>query len=222
MNKKAWIVFAIIVISLLGSMVYLSNSKKLNIDDITKDQHSRIIGSEKRNGEISDHVRGNKDAKVTVIEYGDYECGPCKSFESTIDDLHNRYKDRVAFVYRNFPIASSHPNARAAAATVEAAGLQGKYWEMHSLIYDRQDDWSKAQPKDRSSIFLQYAKQMGLDIDKFNKDIAKDEITKKIDFDIALGNKHGVDATPTIFVNGEKLNLKTTSDLEEAIKKYLQ
>ena len=111
----------------------------------------------------------------------------------------------MQFVFRNFPITEVHPNAKAAAGTAEAAGLQDKYWQMHDKIYETQTDWSELSINDRGKFFENLAKEIGLDINKFNTDLSSKSVSEKINYDTALGKKAGVDATPTFYLNGKKL-----------------
>ena len=126
-------------------MIYISTQNRLNVSDINNDQLNTIIGAESRNGDIADHEIGSKSPKVTIIEYADYQCPGCSAAAPKAKALAEKYKDHVRLIFRNFPIASSHPNARAAAAVAEAAGLQGKFWEMNKLLYTNQDAWKKRQ-----------------------------------------------------------------------------
>jgi hypothetical protein len=159
MNKKSWIIFAIIVVAIVGGMVYISTQNRLNISDINNDQLNTAISAESRNGNIADHEIGSKNAKVTIIEYADYQCPGCGTAAPKAEALAKKYKDHVRLIFRNFPIASSHPNARAAAAVAEAAGLQGKFWEMNELLYANQDAWKNANTTERDNIFKSYAEQ---------------------------------------------------------------
>ncbi len=219
MNSKSWFIFGIIVVAVLGGMLYLSTQNRLDISNITSEQMATSIGAEARNGQIADHIRGNQSAKVTLVEYGDFQCGPCKTHESTVRRLYEKYKDNLAVIYRNFPVASSHPNARAAAATAEAAGLQGKFWEMHDLIYDYQETWSSAQASERDALFQGYAEQLGLNIDKFKEDLSSDAVKKKIDFDLAVGRAQKVTGTPSFFIDSKNINV---GNLESSVKEALK
>lgn len=218
MDKKAWIIFGIIVVAVVGGMVYLSTQNRLDLGDITKERAGTIIGGEVRNGQIGDHVTGNKDANIVLVEYGDYQCPPCKAAYPIVKNLTTAYGDHVAFVFRNFPVSTSHPNARIAAGTAEAAGLQGKYQEMHDMLFEQQSAWSGASLKERDSVFLGYAEQLGLDVNRFKTDIASDAVNKKITFDAALGRQVGVTGTPAFFLNGESVN---ANELEAKIKEKL-
>ena len=178
------------------------------------------------NGNIADHVSGAKNAKVTMIEYGDFQCPACGSAYPKVKEINDEYKDKVTFIFRNNPLTTIHPNARAGAAAAEAAGLQGKYWEMHDILYEQQNDWSGLDSTKRSAIFETYAKQIGVkDINKFTADMASKAVNQKIDYDLALGKKIPVTATPTILINGKTIDSDTWSNkdsfkqaVEDALK----
>jgi protein-disulfide isomerase len=199
MTKKTWIIFVVICAAILGGLIWMSKNNQVNVADV---DINAIQSASEQNGNIADHVSGNKDAKVTIIEYGDFQCPGCKSAAPVMKTIKEKYKNDVAFVFRNFPLPI-HGNARAAAAAAEAAGLQGKYWEMHDKLYESQNEWAELSGSTRLDTFAAYAGFLGLDRDKFLADIEKDEIATKINFDKALGTKAGVTGTPSIFVNGE-------------------
>lgn len=210
MGKVAWIIFGSIVVLVLGGLVVYSrlNNPAANVSSI---DGNAIVAASEDNGQIADHTFGKTDSKVILIEYGDFQCPSCGGAHPQIKEVTEEYKDRVLFIFRNFPLTTIHPNARAASAAVEAAGLQGKYWEMHNLIFENQGDWNSLTGTARTDTFAEYAVSLDLDKDKFLVDIAASPINKKISFDQALGKKVGVDATPTFFLNGEKLDDATSS-----------
>lgn len=147
-----------------------------------------------------DWQEGNKTSKVTLIEYGDYECPACGSYYNTVlKQLVNEYKDRILFVFRNFPL-QQHVSAKPAAYAAEAAGLQGKYWEMNDLLYTHQNDWA-LQPGTEQQTFESYASQLGLDINRFKNDMKSDAVQAKVDSDYNTGIGINIDHTPTFFVN---------------------
>lgn len=222
MNAKAWGIFGIIVAAILGGMVYLSTQQRLDVADIGATGASQIRQAETRNGDIGDHILGNPQASVVMVEYGDYQCPGCATAAPEAVRLAEKYQDHLALVFRNFPLAQIHPNARAAAAAAEAAGLQGKFWEMHELIYQGQSALSSAQASDRTSLLAGYARQLGLDEAQFNRDLADTRIAKKIDFDMALGRLQQVGGTPAFYVNGELIKLDDgVSSLEQAVRQAL-
>lgn len=213
MNRTTWIIFAVFTIGILATLIIISGNSKLDVKQI--DTNAVQVASS-QNGNIGDHIFGKVDSKVTLIEYGDFQCPPCASIHPTIKTVIEEYKDQIQFVFRNFPITTSHPNAKAAAGTAEAAGLQGKYWEMHDKIFESQSAWSNLGGTERTDFFAGYAKDLGLDIDKFDSDLSGTtnsvSVNEKINFDYALGKKAGVDATPTFYLNGVKLSQDELSD----------
>lgn len=224
MSKTAWIIFTAVVVLLLGGLVLYSRSTSTQIDVSSVDANV-VQAASVQSGNIADRVFNNTESKVVLIEYGDFECPGCAAAHPGIKTLLAEYGDRISFVFRNFPLASIHPNARAAAAAAEAAGQQGKYWEMHDLIYENQSAWKGASGTERTDIFASYAEQVGVNAEQFATDIASSEVNQKVLFDQALGNKQAVDATPTFFLNGEKLSSAVSSGLSNGdlteIKKLL-
>lgn len=210
MNTKTWIIFGVVVAVVLGGLIAVSKKDQAAVDgiDITK-----IQTASEASGNIADQVYGNKDSKVTIIEYGDFQCPGCATAYPILKDLSNEYKDKIAFVFRNNPLPAIHPNAKSAAAAAEAAGLQGKYWEMHDLLYEQQQSWGSVAVEKRVDTFVNYAKTVGvMNLEKFKTDLGSEAVNKKINFDLALGKKAEVSGTPTILVNNKKLEGETWSD----------
>ena len=200
-----------IVLVLGGLIAYsrLSNPPA----DVTSIDVNTIITASDQNGQIADHTFGKTDSKVVLIEYGDFQCPSCGGAHPQIKTVTEEYKDKVLFIFRNFPLRSIHPNALAASAAAEAAGLQGKYWEMHNLIFERQDEWSSLAVNERTSKFAEYAETVGLNKDRFLTDIASEPVSTKISFDQAIGKKINVNSTPTFFLNGKQLSPETSSSI---------
>ena len=221
MSKIKWIIFSVISLGILALLVIFSNQSKIDVSNV--DVNAIQVASD-QSGNIADNVSGKIDSKVMLIEYADYQCPGCAGVYPTIKSVTEEYADRIAFVFRNFPLTTIHANAKAAAATSEAAGLQGKFWEMHDKIYTTQSSWSNLSESDRVEFFANYAKDLSLDIDKFNKDIVSSSVSHKISFDLAVGKKAEVDSTPTFFLNGVKLDQSVWADaakLKEAIDEEL-
>lgn len=221
MNKISWIVFTVITAGFLAALIIFSGGSKLNVDKI---DFLTIQKGGSQNGNIADHVFGKAGSKVTLIEYGDFQCPACGQAHPIIKSVTEQYKDQLQFVFRNFPITTIHANAKAAAGAAEAAGLQGRYWEIHNKIYESQSAWSELNVTDRTTLFVSYAKALKLDIAKFNTDAASTSVSDKIDYDYALGKKAGVTGTPTLILNGTKLDSSVTNDetkLKAAIDKEL-
>ena len=119
-------------------------------------------------------------AKVVVFEYADFQCPGCGAAFPQTKKIQSFYQDKVAFVFRNLPLTTIHPNAMAAAAVSEAAGLQGKYWEMHDLLFTSRDSWVDLTPGNRGSMFETFAKQLNLNIDQFRTDLSGTKVQEKI------------------------------------------
>ena len=219
MSGKGWIIFIAICVVLFGGLVIWSGRDRVDVSGIDT---NKIQGAAAASGDIADHVFGAKDAKVVLIEYGDFQCPGCGSAHPTVKALSEKYEDQMAFVFRNFPLTSIHPNARAAAAAAEAAGKQGKYWEVHNALFESQDEWSGASTSERGSLFAGYAEQAGLKKDSFSATLTDQSaaINKKINFDIALGRKLNVSGTPTFYLNGKKLSDEQFGSAE-ALEKVL-
>lgn len=201
MSKKAWIIFAAVCVAVLGSLIYFSSKNKIDVSGVDT---NAISTANEQNGNIAEHVYGKADSKVVLVEYGDYQCPGCGAAYQPIKDVVEKYKGQMAFVFRNFPLTSLHPNARAAAAAAEAAGLQGKYWEMHDKLYEGQDSWKELSSNDRTTFFTDYAKNLGLDQTKFQADLTAANVSQKINYDMAIGKQLGVNATPTFYLGGKK------------------
>jgi protein-disulfide isomerase len=144
-----------------------------------------------------DHAAGPADAPVTLVEYGDYECPYCGMAYPVVKAVQRALGNQLRFVFRNFPLAEAHPHARLAAEAAEAAGAQGRFWEMHDVLFENQ---SALEPAD----IVGYAQSVGLDLTRFEQDIEAGTYTKKVRDDFRSGVRSGVNGTPTFFVNGER------------------
>lgn len=149
------------------------------------------------------HARGGANAKATIEEYGDYQCPPCGALFHDLKALEKEYGEEMRFVFRHYPLPSIHKHAIAAAQAAEAAGLQGKFWEMHDMLYQNQLSWSPVD--DVRPVFLQYASALKLDIDRFTRDMESPQVMARIRADSARGSASKVEGTPTIFINGRQL-----------------
>lgn len=204
MNKVSWIIFSAVIVLILGGLIAFSRANS-NTVDVSNIDANAITQASDQNGQIGDRIFNNTVSDVVLIEYGDFQCPGCAAAHPNVKTLLETYGDQVSFVFRNFPLTSIHPNARAASAAAEAAGQQDKYWEMHDLLYENQTDWQSADPAQRTTLFKGYAESIGIDVAQFETDLASSDVNQKISFDQALGTKKGVDSTPTFFLNGTEL-----------------
>jgi protein-disulfide isomerase len=141
-----------------------------------------------------DHVQGAADAPVTLLEYGDYECPYCGRAYPIIKEVQRRLGRRLRFAFRNFPLAEAHPHAEHAAEAAEAAGNQGKYWEMHDALFEHQQALG-------DPYLLQYAAAIGLDADRFEQELSSHIHARHVRADFLGGIRSGVNGTPTFFIN---------------------
>ena len=142
-----------------------------------------------------DHVFGNPDAPVTLVEYGDYECPYCGRAHPVVEEVLRQMGPEARFVFRHFPLAEMHPHAVAAAEAADAAGAQGKFWPMHATLYENQ---GALEPED----LLGYAGALGLDVPRFARELATHAHLAKVEADFRSGVRSGVQGTPTFFING--------------------
>lgn len=160
-------------------------------------------------------VLGMSEAKVTIVEFSDFQCPACKTAEPIVTQVLNQYKDKIRFVYRNYPLPS-HEFGQIAAEAAEAASLQNKFWEYHDKLFELSPDLKKEN-------LLLIAKDLGLDLVKFNKDLDSDTVKQKVADDQADGNRAGVNATPTFFINGTKFpGVLSLSQFQQEIDKRLK
>jgi|SRR5579871_376029 protein-disulfide isomerase len=142
-----------------------------------------------------DHIQGPADSGLVLLEYGDYECPYCGAAYPVVKELQKRMKGKMAFAFRNFPLANAHPHAELAAEAAEAAAAQGKFWEMHDLLYENQD---ALDPEN----LVEYATSLKLDVARFTKEMNERVYTSKVKDDFRSGVRSGVNGTPSFFING--------------------
>ena len=144
-----------------------------------------------------DHVLGAPDARIMLVEYGDYECPYCGQVHPIVSALQRELGEDLCVAFRHFPMGQAHPHATRAAQAAEAAGLQGRFWEMHDLLFENQDRLEEP-------YLRRYAERLGLDLHRFDRDIESEEVAAKVRSDFLSGARSGVNGTPTFFVNGER------------------
>jgi protein-disulfide isomerase len=144
--------------------------------------------------EDRDHAQGSAAAAVTLVEYGDYECPYCGAAYPIVKEVQARLGENLRFVFRNFPITTSHPHAEQAAEAAEAAAVQGRFWEMHDLLYENQ---RRLGDRDLRA----YAEQVGLELESFDKDLAEHVHAARVREDFMSGVRSGVNGTPTFYIN---------------------
>ena len=191
MDRRFLAIIGIIVVGFFGVLLF-GNHKSDN------------GGSSGNAAQATNHVEGKLDSKVTLLEYGDYECPVCESYFQTVQQVQQKYNATVKFQFRNLPLLQIHPNAVAGARAAEAADMQGKFWQMHDLLYSSQNwnEWSTASKPD--TFFRTYAQELGLNVNTFMSDFASSAANDRIQADLgAFAKTHQQEATPTFFLNGK-------------------
>lgn len=165
-----------------------------------------------------DWTKGNKDAKAILIEYSDFQCPACAVYQPVVKQLIEEFGNQMIFAYRHFPLKSIHRNAELAAIASEAAGQQGKFWEMHDLIFEKQKEWSEARKSKAEELFAEYAQSLGLDAARFKNDLDSGELKSKVNNDLISGEAAGVNATPTFFLNGRRVQPRSYEEFRQLIE----
>ena len=205
---KRYLPFAIIAAVALsavgaGAALYRSKQQRLAATAVTKHDPAGA-----KPGAKPAHIRGTAKASVTVEEFADFQCPPCAGMSGAVKQLEQKYGDSLRVVFRHYPL-KSHANAVPAALAAEAAGVQGKFWEMHDQLFKNQAGWSKTEnPK---TLFAGYAAAIGLDAERFAKDMENEKVRSRVTADQERASSLGVSQTPTLFVNGEKLPSQSLS-----------
>jgi NhaA family Na+:H+ antiporter len=209
---KPVIVIIIAVAVAAGAAVYLSRQPDEPTNTSTAPTHVDIKGG--------GHFRGPATASVTLVEFGDYQCPSCGAFHPLVKEVLNRYPQQVRLEYHHFPLITVHPNTMLASQAVEAAGDQGKFWEMHDAVFEHQNDWAGS--PNPEPIFITLATGLGLDINKFMQGLRSPEIQQRILKDVERGQEAKVEATPTFFINGEQLHVRLSmEDFVQVIESHL-
>ena len=147
--------------------------------------------------EEQDHILGSPPGLATLVEFGDYECPHCGQAHYVLQELMSRAADHLRLVFRNFPLTQIHPRAQAAAEAAEAAGAQGKFWEMHDILFENQDDLE-------DEAILSHADEIGLDLGRFQLEWVRRDYAPRVHKDVLSGIRSGVNGTPTFFINGRR------------------
>ena len=218
MNKKGtnsgWIVAIVaILVIFVGIVGWRLADKKANSVDYSKYDINSYIEASDDNGQIADHIKGDKNAPVLIFEYADYQCSACAGMNSRVNKLLEEYGDKLAIVYRNF-LLNYHQNATAAASAAEAAGLQGYWKEYADKLFANQSTWSEASGDSRTSMFVDLFNNVTNgqgDVQKFVSDMNGSNVKAKLDFDAGLSKGLEIPGTPSFYLDGELIQLTNIS-----------
>lgn len=187
-DSKFFLGVVVVAILAIGGVVFLSKSG----------------GPSTANVDVKDGWKtGSDSAPVKIVEFGDFQCPACQVAAVPLRDAVASRKDKVQLIYMHFPLVGAHKNAMSSALAAEAAGAQGKFWEMYDQLYATQSQWETSKA-DESGLFRQIAKELKLDMGKYDKTVSDRSVEKKINSQLAYGTSLGVDRTPTFFVNNKK------------------
>jgi protein-disulfide isomerase len=196
MDKKFWGILAVIAVILVGVFWFTNNNK---------------ANAPSSSSQPTQHTEGKGTSNVTLVEYGDYECPYCGQYYPVVKQVVAYYGDKITFQFRNLPLTQIHPNAYAGARAAEAASLQGKFWQMHDLLYTNQNDWVNS--SDPTTVFDSYAQQLGLNVTQFKQDYASEKVNNFINADVSAFGKTGAqEATPAFFLDGKQVQPSETVD----------
>jgi protein-disulfide isomerase len=221
--NKATVWFIVGLIVLVTAVVIIAGAYSSNT--AANNASSTFVSTTAPAITASDWIEGNPNAKVSLIEYGDFECPACGEYFPLVQQLVQNYSSTVLFVFRNFPLYTIHPFAGVSAQAAEAAGLEGgvsKYWAMHDLLYSDQTQWSTNSALTPAQVVSQYfdgyAQTIGLNVNTFNNDMNATSVMEKIQTDVNGGTAAQIDHTPTFFVNLQQIpNPNSLQDFENAL-----
>lgn len=211
-DKKQIAIWSLVILAIVGLFIGLAilggGSAANTANTLTSEVNSNI-----------DHIRGPNSAKVTLVEYSDFQCPACGQYEPILRDLASSFPNDLRIVYRHFPLTDLHPNAYPAALASEAASKQGKFWEMHDILFDRQSQWENATSTD--ALFTEYAVSLGLKKDQFINDLSASDTIDRVALDSTSASNAGLNATPTFFLNGKQAQLRTLEEFKTAVQKVI-
>ena len=198
-----WTSAVIIIIAAVWSLLKITN----NLSPASQNINISISNS--------DWVKGDKNAKVILLEYSDFQCPACAMYAPILDRLAEEFGDKIALVYRHFPLKKIHKDAALASRAAEAAGRQNKFWEMHDIIFKNQDEWVSG--GDAKDFFIKYAQALNLNVEQFKDDINSKQVKDKVNDDYQSGLNADINYTPAFFLNGKKITPKNYEDFRKII-----
>ena len=196
---------ATIFVIVASILVINANNNATNYNNY---DFNSVIEPDEHNGHIGDHIKGDKDAPVIIFEYADFQCPGCASINTRVNKALEKSDDKLAIVYRNY-LLSYHQNGTAAASAAEAAGLQGYWKEYADTLFKNQAEWEYATPSERTTLFNKYFTEITEghgDLEKFNKDIASENVSKKISFDMGIGKRINLPGTPSFYIDDQRID----------------
>jgi protein-disulfide isomerase len=211
---KPVIVIILAVAVAAGAAVYLSRQP----DESSTTNAAPLKAADLKGG---GHFRGPEDAKITLVEFGDYQCPSCAAYHPFVKEILNRYPKQVRLEFHHFPLISIHPNSMAASKAAEAAGLQGHYWEMHDALFEYQPSWSTR--PDPKPTFASIANSIGINGTILTQSMDNPQLQDRILKDVEQGNTVGIQAVPTFFIDGQQVHINLSmEDFVQVIESHLK
>jgi protein-disulfide isomerase len=199
--KNPWVLIALLVVVLVSGSVWYSNK----------------VGATYNDGVVvTPHITGNENATITLTEYSDFECPACGQFQPMVTEILSKYGDNIKFEYKHYPLIQIHKYAQIAATAAEAAGQQGKFFEYADKLFLNQKEWTKS--SNPTVLFTKYATELGLDVDKFNKQQRSSLLNDRVKADMMEARNLGLTSTPSFFLNGTKMEIKSFEDFTAQIE----
>ncbi|HEY2383979.1 MAG TPA: thioredoxin domain-containing protein [Terriglobia bacterium] len=212
--KKLLKPLAVIVIAVgiaAGAAVYLSRTPDQPVEDTGTAKPVQLKGG---------HFRGPENAQVTLVEFGDYECPSCGGFHPFVKEILSRYPDKLRLEFHHFPLIAVHPNAMLGAMAAEAAGDQGKYWEMHDALFEHQREWGES--RNAEVIVMALASRIGLDMNKFMQELHSPAVQDRILRDETQAEQLKLNETPSFLIDGQRVYIKPSiEDFVNVIEAHL-
>ena len=201
MKRHTWkIIIGLIVVLLAATYAYSAHEGKKANEGVS----------------IEVHVEGNQDAETVLVEYSDFQCPACAQFYPYVKEILEEHGDSLRFEYRHFPLLTIHPHAVPAAKAAEAAGQQGKFFEMHDMLFENQPEWSKSTAP--RQYFERYAEELGLDVARFKQHMNASLIEDAIDASFDEARSYGFTGTPSFLLNGEPMEFTTFEEFHAQIE----
>lgn len=198
--KNPWVIVGIVFVLLIGGAFWYSAG--------ANDAYNAGV-------EVKAHIKGNPDAAVKLVEYSDFQCPACAQFHGVVKEIVDQYGDQLSFEYRHFPLSQIHRLAEPAARAAEAAGQQGKFFEYHDKLFENQGTWSNS--TNPAQFFLQYANEVGLDIDEFTRMQRSSILRNHVQSQFAEARELGFSGTPSFLLNGKPMQFETFDEFRAQI-----
>lgn len=211
------IVISLVVVAVLAFVVIASSSSS---NDSQNDKDASATVSQADKEQLAKGTsKGPDNAGVVLTEFADFQCPACAATVPMLKELEAEFGGKYKLVFKHFPLVDTHKNAMSAALAAEAANAQAKFWSMYDLLYDRQDQWSDL--ADPTAKFIDFAKELGLDTARFEKEVKNKTYKSIIETDMTFGKKIGVPGTPTFFLNGELIEIQDKNTLKQKIQEAI-